>query len=189
MERYGKTAWYGNVMYPSQLKARWAHVLDCLGIEYTFRPTKFELIDESATLYYSPDFWLPELGIWLDVNGMPHTEADDHKYHLFAELENEHLLVVGVIPRTHPHFHRHNVLEWAREHSDTYKGILYQPRQEPSSPHLICECQHCKRLSFNPNGIQPNECCCEETHDPDFQAHSTTRILWAYTHGLNYEFR
>jgi hypothetical protein len=55
---------YRGVSYRSKLKARWAAFLDALGIAHVYEPKSF-LAGRSTR--YTPDFWLPELKAWLDV--------------------------------------------------------------------------------------------------------------------------
>jgi hypothetical protein len=55
---------YRGVSYRSKLRARWAAFLDALGIAHVYEPRSF-LIGRS--IRYTPDFWLPELKAWLDV--------------------------------------------------------------------------------------------------------------------------
>lgn len=55
---------YRGVSYRSKLMAQWAAFLDALGIAHVYEPKSF-LAGRSAR--YTPDFWLPELKIWLDI--------------------------------------------------------------------------------------------------------------------------
>jgi hypothetical protein len=57
---------YGNVTLRSHLEADWALTLDGLGIRWEYEP---ETIAMPSGAIYMPDFWLPELGTWIEVKG------------------------------------------------------------------------------------------------------------------------
>jgi hypothetical protein len=52
--------------FRSRLEASWADTLTWLAIEWRYEPTRFVL--PSGTRYL-PDFYLPEIGTWLEVKG------------------------------------------------------------------------------------------------------------------------
>lgn len=58
--------WYAGVTFRSRLEADWAATLDSLGIRWQYEPESINL--PSGTVYI-PDFWLPELGTWIEVKG------------------------------------------------------------------------------------------------------------------------
>ncbi|WP_318209438.1 MULTISPECIES: hypothetical protein [unclassified Streptomyces] len=64
---------YGNTMFRSRLEADWAATLDVNGIAWQYEPETISL--EPGALYL-PDFWLPDLGTWIEVKGpgIPRTE-------------------------------------------------------------------------------------------------------------------
>ncbi|MFJ9714009.1 hypothetical protein [Streptomyces sp. NPDC101234] len=64
---------YGDITFRSRLEADWAATLDGNGIRWEYEPETITL--PSGTLYV-PDFWLPELGTWIQVKGpgIPRTE-------------------------------------------------------------------------------------------------------------------
>lgn len=57
---------YGGVTFRSRLEARWATFLDSHHITWQYEPETITL--PSGTVYI-PDFWLPELGTWIEVKG------------------------------------------------------------------------------------------------------------------------
>jgi len=57
---------YNGYRFRSRLEARWAVFLDALGVRYEYEKEGFELEDVGR---YLPDFWLPELDLWLEVKG------------------------------------------------------------------------------------------------------------------------
>ncbi|WSQ15093.1 hypothetical protein OG604_49470 [Streptomyces sp. NBC_01231] len=57
---------YGDTTFRSRLEADWAATLDGNGIRWEYEPET--IILDSGT-FYLPDFWLPELGTWIEVKG------------------------------------------------------------------------------------------------------------------------
>ena len=59
--------YYGQVRYRSSLEADWACTLDHLGItNREYEPKTFRLLSRRD---YTPDFWLPDIGTWIEVKG------------------------------------------------------------------------------------------------------------------------
>ncbi|MCX5079161.1 hypothetical protein OHA84_01490 [Streptomyces sp. NBC_00513] len=57
---------YSGTHVRSRLEADWARTLYGLGIVWKYEP---ELITLPSGIRYLPDFWLPEIGTWLEVKG------------------------------------------------------------------------------------------------------------------------
>jgi hypothetical protein len=57
---------YGGITFRSRLEADWAQTLNANGIKWVYEPETITL--PSGTVYI-PDFWLPELGTWIEVKG------------------------------------------------------------------------------------------------------------------------
>lgn len=57
---------YRGTTFRSALEASWAATLDSLAIGWEYEP---ETIALPSGAIYIPDFWLPELGTWLEVKG------------------------------------------------------------------------------------------------------------------------
>jgi hypothetical protein len=64
---------YGDTTFRSRLEADWAATLDSHGIQWQYEP---ETITLASGTRYIPDFWLPELGTWIEAKGpgVPRTE-------------------------------------------------------------------------------------------------------------------
>lgn len=97
---------YAGCRFRSRLEARWAVVLDHLGITWEYEPQGFELewrlhID-NAPLRYLPDFWLPGHQVWLEVKGELDEEATIRLLNIAASLTEQSghdLVVLGPVPR------------------------------------------------------------------------------------------
>lgn len=70
----GKQVSYSGRIFASGLEARWAILLDMLGLNWDYEPCHYQL---SRDLWYLPDFYLPELHIWLEVKGKPFFATSD----------------------------------------------------------------------------------------------------------------
>lgn len=72
----GNEVAYSGRIFVSGLEARWALFLDLLGINWDFEPSHYQL-SARPSLWYKPDFYLPELHIWLEVKGVPFFARSD----------------------------------------------------------------------------------------------------------------
>lgn len=59
---------YAGCRFRSRLEARWAVFFDELGIAWTYEPQGYE-VGYDATRPYLPDFYLPDLELWVEVKG------------------------------------------------------------------------------------------------------------------------
>jgi hypothetical protein len=57
---------YGDHRFRSRLEARWAVFLDTLGVRWEYEPEGFDLGEHGK---YLPDFFLPNLKVWLEIKG------------------------------------------------------------------------------------------------------------------------
>ncbi|MDQ2874401.1 MAG: hypothetical protein M3Y33_06190 [Actinomycetota bacterium] len=73
MSQNARETWYGSTRFRSALESDWAATLHSLGIEWQYEP---KLIDLPSGQLYLPDFWLPEIGTWIEVkgDGIPRSE-------------------------------------------------------------------------------------------------------------------
>lgn len=68
--------YYNGYRFRSRLEARWAVFFDALQIRYEYEKEGFEF---GSGLRYLPDFWLPDLGIWIEIKGERPTEIEKKK--------------------------------------------------------------------------------------------------------------
>ncbi|MEV6102658.1 hypothetical protein [Nocardia sp. NPDC051981] len=57
---------YGDTTFRSRLEADWARTLDANHIRWEYEP---ETLTLPSGAVYIPDFWLPELGTWIEAKG------------------------------------------------------------------------------------------------------------------------
>ena len=62
--------YYKGYRFRSRLEARWAVFFDTLGIRYQYEQEGFELNFLDGKIKYSPDFYLPQYGLYAEVKGI-----------------------------------------------------------------------------------------------------------------------
>jgi len=72
---------YKGCLFRSLLEARWAVFLDDLAIEWRYEHQGFELSPFGE--WYRPDFYLPELAVWIEVKPKDPDEEAQRKTYLF----------------------------------------------------------------------------------------------------------
>lgn len=83
---------YNGHRFRSRTEARWAVFLDEAGIRYEYEKEGFVL---EGGIKYLPDFWLTDIGMWLEIKGGPATPEDEQKAELLARLGKPVLLAEG----------------------------------------------------------------------------------------------
>lgn len=137
---------YAGITFRSRLEADWAHTLTVNGITWTYEPETITL--PSGTIYI-PDFWLPELGTWIEVKGpgIPRVEkttelAQTRACHCTAECACQwpggELVILG-----------RESLDWdpeTRGHQPTWG---YANWETPHGPSAYCvTCLGCQRIQW-----------------------------------------
>lgn len=82
---------YRGYRFRSRLEARWAVFFDTLHIDFDYEPEGYDLAEAG---YYLPDFYLPDLRLWVEVK--PH-EADHNekwKAKSFAEQLGQNIAIL-----------------------------------------------------------------------------------------------
>jgi hypothetical protein len=64
---------YGGYRFRSRLEARWAVFFDSLDVDWDYEREGYDLGEAG---WYLPDFWLPELGCWVEVKPSHPPDAD-----------------------------------------------------------------------------------------------------------------
>lgn len=63
---------YQGYRFRSRLEARWAVFFDTIGVRWVYEQEGFDLDGE----WYLPDFWLPDLKIWVEIKPVEPTERE-----------------------------------------------------------------------------------------------------------------
>jgi hypothetical protein len=89
---------YKGVRYRSRLEARWAIVFDRLKIEAKFEPQSF--IEHG--LPYIPDFYLPSLGVWVEIKPTTPNSDECKKAHELHRITKEPVYIFSGYFDVHP---------------------------------------------------------------------------------------
>lgn len=137
---------YDGTTFRSRLEADWAHTLNANQIKWAYEP---ETITLPSGAVYIPDFWLPELGTWIEVKGagIPRVEktaelAKTRACHCASECTCQwpggELVIIG-----------RESLDWepgARGHQPTWG---YANWETPHGPSAYCvTCLGCQRVQW-----------------------------------------
>lgn len=124
---------YAGCRFRSRLEARWAHFFDTLGLKWEYEPQGY--LVGNAQRPYLPDFYLTDLGTWVEVKGSAeHLNVSlmldaVHPTHGLGRSDPYHhirLLILGDLPRPGvPHAH------WTISQSAV---IGVPPRNFPPTP-------------------------------------------------------
>jgi len=87
---------YKNYYFRSRTEARWAVFFDTLRIVYEYEPQGFRLDDGTP---YLPDFWLPELSLWVEVKGQGPNDEEANKAQRLADGSGHRVLLVAGSPQ------------------------------------------------------------------------------------------
>ena len=115
---------YNNWNFRSRLEARWAVLLDYLGIVYEYEREGFDCGEAG---WYLPDFWLPDYQCWLEIKPGALLEHEEKKA---LALSMGFPVIIGT-----------NI-----EDSMTFRGFF--AGLEVRGPYMLMICQDCKKPSF-----------------------------------------
>lgn len=76
--------YYNGFKFRSKLEARWAVAFDVMGYKYEYEPEGFDCGDG---VYYLPDFYLPDHGVWVEIKGKPLSDEEQMKINKFCEAK------------------------------------------------------------------------------------------------------
>lgn len=88
---------YNGYKFRSRLEARWAMFFDSLGVAYEYEPEGFDLTEVaggSKTVWYLPDFYLPELNCFAEVKGRKPTVEEMAKAKWLSEISEEAVVIL-----------------------------------------------------------------------------------------------
>lgn len=91
MKSWSKDTEYGGILYRSQLEAQWAQFFDLCKIRHKY---EFEKVDLGVDKY-TPDFWLPDFEVWIEVKPYKQYRPHSKCYRCAIETRKQVLLVQG----------------------------------------------------------------------------------------------
>lgn len=80
--RRGLPTSYAGQVFRSRLEARFAVLFEHLRLRWEYEPEGFEL----PSGLYVPDFWMPDLGVWIEVKPDRHAAVESPAYEIAADL-------------------------------------------------------------------------------------------------------
>lgn len=171
---------YNGYRFRSRLEARWAVFLDTLGVKYRYEPEGFDL----DGIKYLPDFYLPELGYWLEIKPTAPNDAENNKAAALAAAIHQNVYILIGDPEipgdAMPDHEGHHVFKvWWEEHAGVYSVGW-------DNWHLWCECPYCGAIDLQYQGRAGRmECGCIRDRNPDRYDHlmcdRSDRLDAAYT--------
>ena len=66
---------YNQIHFHSSWEANFAKWCDCSGIKWQYEPKAFELNINNKLTTYTPDFYLPEFDLWIEIKGYWYQDA------------------------------------------------------------------------------------------------------------------
>lgn len=158
---------YGGYKFRSRLEARWAVVMDALGIQFEYEREGYELKSGK----YLPDFWLPKHNKWLEIKGQnPNYLEDKLAYELADATSHPVLMLFGDIP--------------SGRGFDTDSAYIYHPGDGWDCGYRLCECPTCGFAGFEFDGrsdrLECKDKCPRSSHGDKGYTYDSPRILAAY---------
>lgn len=145
---------YAGHHFRSRLEARWAVAFDAMGVAWHYEREAFSLPGGTG---YLPDFYLPELRLWVEVKP---AGGDVSKLDAFAAGlvgTGERATVLNQIPG--PSFcGTYGAADLAPACYITAAGA---PDLHLDAPYLFCICERCGRVGFTFEGRPRRIGCCE----------------------------
>jgi len=155
---------YNGYKFRSRLEARWAVFFDEAGIIWEYEKEGYDLGDG---VYYLPDFWLPQLDIFVEVKGSRLSKADTIKVERLAEQSNKRVAVVGSIPDE-------DVFD---NYDKTYLGQMFASDWYDEF-YFFCRCPKCRSFGYEFEG-RIRQCDCDSMDGEELK--NSNQFDYAYT--------
>lgn len=140
---------YHGIRFRSRVEARWAVFFDSLRLKYEYEPEGFDL---GNGVCYLPDFWLPGLGVWVEIKGQ---DPDQN------EAEKAHRLAVATKKRVYVFYHGHTLPDGPHGPPQAY---AFFPDGTADWGYSWCECPTCGGLGIEYGG-RTDRLPCKEPHE------------------------
>lgn len=167
-----ETAYAGH-RFRSRLEARWAVAFDAMGVTWHYEREAFSLPGGTG---YLPDFYLPELRLWVEVKA---SGGDATKLDIFARGlvgTGERATVLREIPDE-----AGRDWYWAGEEPRVWLTISDNPDLIDNGPIRFCVCERCGKVGFTFQGRPRRIGCCKIAgHDRDGRGGRHPLILAAF---------
>lgn len=141
---------YNGYRFRSRLEAKWAVFFDAAGIKYEYEPEGYDLGEAG---WYLPDFWLPELKIFVEIKGKSLSRSEELKIEELSKYNP--VLVLKQIPSPD------DPCACYYDDSDNESGSMYSHGGFGDRPYLFCTCPVCGKIGieFDGRGARVDDCC------------------------------
>ena len=122
---------YKGYRFRSRTEARWAVFFDALGIRWEYEKEGFDLGEAG---WYLPDFWLPDMGMWIEIKGENPTPQEHTKAWALCEMTHA---PVGILSGA-PWFNIFRALyQWFPEYNDPDNDEFSHPEEAYDTSYWI----------------------------------------------------
>ncbi len=170
---------YNGYRFRSRLEARWAVFFDMLGIAYEYEKEGYHV----GSMWYLPDFWLPQQDCWIEIKGQKPNEQERHRAEALAKFTKKDVyLFSGPIPLPDSSFNEKGPMG-CYEYGDGAEVFFWSDEVagEVASdhPYWWCECPVCGVLDICFCGWSERLSC----HHSKRKApnYGSSRLIGAYT--------
>lgn len=118
---------YGGILYRSRLEADWAEFFDQHSLKHKYEYQRIDL----GTDRYTPDFWLPEFGVWVEIKPFRFATAHSKCYRLAIETRRPVLLIQG-----DPEYHDVALFEPNVRLRFTFRTVVSKEEIKPTKQNL-----------------------------------------------------
>ncbi len=137
---------YKGYLFRSRLEARWAVFYDALHLNWIYEMEGFDL---GGGLTYLPDFFFPDLKIWIEIKAQRPTKVEMTKVERLAKLSGQRVYIFfGVIPY-------YNGVHLEQTFDSAW---VYYPHGGWDGDYWWCECPTCHQLGIEFEGAEDRIC-------------------------------
>jgi len=159
---------YQGYRFRSRLEARWAMFYDALGVRWRYEWEGYDLGDG---VYYLPDFYFPDLDLWIEVKGKSSAGDEVHKAKRLCEATGQRVYIFfGDIP----------YVDGYRLKRDWGSAFGFFPDGACSLNHHWCECLVCGKFGIEPYGAGHRICDEKCSDGAIWHTYATPRLQVAY---------
>jgi len=181
---------YNEIVFRSQLEARWAVFFDFLNISYQYEPEWDYVEFGGFKIPYKPDFYLPKFELWIEIKPVGVEKLSDGEIRKIVGWTKDtvDMLVLIGSPSIPKKTNKHHYLFIL-----TPKNIV-----KKLSSYWWCVCPKCGKIGIEPEGGVPYECqeSCFKNEDYDLfgneidypDGHKSKRLTDACAFAKKYQF-
>lgn len=148
---------YDGRLFRSRLEARWAVFFREASIRYLYEHEGYVLPDGTR---YLPDFYLPDIGLFVEIKPLNPTPHEKHKLSELIKSTGARGTFLGSIPEPFS-------AEWPE--IENYTPAIYEMYEGAlitDWPYYFCECATCSAIGYEFDG-RSDRLPCKESYDRD----------------------